>query len=120
LPRVSGNSAAFFILARSRGEWRFSSQSLYRWRSRLGATVEAEEMVSAAPSHEGASRLIDPGVLGSSSTLVKAMLAHEPLDEHRILEDSGLPPVPALETGHLAVAPSSSMSHRATRLRRLP
>jgi hypothetical protein len=49
-----------------------------------------------------------PELLGAHrkelDTFVKALLAYETLDEHQITAGQWVPPAPALETGHLAVA----------------
>jgi hypothetical protein len=49
--------------------------SLYRWRSRLGATVEAAGTVAAAPSHDKApAGFIDLGALSSRSSRFEVRL----------------------------------------------
>jgi len=42
--------------------------------------------------------------------LAQALLARETLDEQQILEVTGLPPAPALETGRVAVAETPNTS----------
>lgn len=65
--------------------------------------IDAEVRRIIGESHEQAKSLLSKH-RKALDALVEALLVHETLDEEQILEATGLPPAPKLETGRLAVA----------------
>ncbi|HVN30855.1 MAG TPA: ATP-dependent zinc metalloprotease FtsH [Thermoanaerobaculaceae bacterium] len=66
-------------------------------------TIDAEVLKIIAESHEEAKRLLSAH-RKQLDALAEALVARETLDEKAILDATGLPPAPALETGKLPVA----------------
>jgi cell division protease FtsH len=62
--------------------------------------IDAEVLRIIAESHEEARRLLS-GHRRQLDALAEALVARETLNEQEILEVTGLPPAPALETGML-------------------
>jgi len=73
------------------------------------AAIDAEVHTIISESHEEAKRLLTEH-RQQLDALVEALLARETLNEQEILEVTGLPPAPALETGLLPVAGAGSRS----------
>ena len=67
------------------------------------AVIDAEVLKIIGESHEEAKRLLTAH-RQQLDALVEALLVRETLNEEEILEVTGLPPAPALETGLLPVA----------------
>jgi cell division protease FtsH len=65
--------------------------------------IDAEVLKIIHDSHEQAMRLLTEH-RRQLDALVEALLARETLDEQEILEATGLPPAPALESGRIAAA----------------
>ena len=72
-------------------------------------TIDAEVRKIIGESHDEAKRLLS-GHRPQLDALVKALLAHETLNEQEILEVTGLPPAPALDTGLLPVPDAGTRS----------
>jgi cell division protease FtsH len=70
-------------------------------------TIDAEVLRIIAESHEQARRLLT-GHRRQLDALAAALVARETLDEQEILEVTGLPPAPALETRRLDTPPPRS------------
>ncbi len=66
-------------------------------------TIDAEVRRILAESHEDAKRLLRR-FRRQLDALAEALVKRETLDEHEILEVTGLPPAPPLETGKLTVS----------------
>jgi cell division protease FtsH len=73
------------------------------------AAIDAEVHTIIGESHEEAKRLLTDH-RQQLDALVDALLARETLNEQEILEVTGLPPAPALDTGLLPVAGAGSRS----------
>jgi cell division protease FtsH len=73
------------------------------------AAIDAEVLKIIGESHDEAKRLLSAH-RQQLDALVEALLARETLNEQEILEVTGLPPAPALETGLLSVAGTGSRS----------
>ena len=83
-------------------------------RRRLAATkpfseetarvIDAEVHRIISESHDEAKRLLQRAPQGSSTRSSKRCSTRETLDEEEILEVTGLPPAPALESGRVAAA----------------
>jgi cell division protease FtsH len=73
------------------------------------AAIDAEVLKIIGESHDEAKRLLSAH-RQQLDALVDALLARETLNEQEILEVTGLPPAPALETGLLSVAGTGSRS----------
>jgi cell division protease FtsH len=71
------------------------------------ATIDAEVRTIIGESYDEARRLLTE-YRQQLDALVDALLARETLNEQEILEVTGLPPAPALETGLLPVASAGS------------
>jgi cell division protease FtsH len=71
--------------------------------------IDAEVGKIIGESHDEARRLLSAH-RQQLDALVDALLARETLNEQEILEVTGLPPAPALETGMLPVSSASSRS----------
>jgi cell division protease FtsH len=74
------------------------------------AAIDAEVLRIIGESYDEAKRLLSAHRV-QLDALVDALLARETLDEQEILEVTGLPPAPALDTGLL---PVSGAGHRGT------
>jgi cell division protease FtsH len=73
------------------------------------AAIDAEVHKIISESHDEARRLLSAH-RQQLDALVEALLVRETLNEQEILEVTGLPPAPALETGLLPVAGTGSGS----------
>jgi cell division protease FtsH len=71
--------------------------------------IDAEVCAIISESHDAAKRLLSAH-RAQLDALVNALLARETLNEQEILEVTGLPPAPALETGMVSVASASSQN----------
>ena len=71
--------------------------------------IDAEMLKIIGESHDEAKRLLGEH-RKQLDALAEALLARETLNEQEILEVTGLPPAPALETGMLPVPDAGSRS----------
>jgi cell division protease FtsH len=76
--------------------------------------IDAEVLKIIGESHDEAKRLLSAH-REQLDALVAALVARETLNEQEILEATGLPPAPALETGILPVADGNSGSAGSSR-----
>jgi len=74
--------------------------------------IDAEVHRIISESHEQAQTLLST-YRKQLDALAEALLARETLDEQQILEATGLPPAPALETGRIAVTDGTRTSVHA-------
>jgi cell division protease FtsH len=76
--------------------------------------IDAEVQKIIDDSHAAAKRLLEQH-RRELDALVEALLARETLGEHEILEVTGLPPAPALESGRVAAASRKETVEHAAR-----
>ena len=95
---------------RRRGELRRRAS---RSAKRPRASIDAEVQRIIDESHDEAKRAARASIASSSTRWSQALLARETLDEQEILEVTGLPPAPELETRRAGLDPRDRARHRA-------
>jgi cell division protease FtsH len=71
--------------------------------------IDAEVIKIIGESHDEAKRLLSVH-RKQLDALVEALLVRETLNEQEILEVTGLPPAPALETGMVSISSTSNQN----------